>query len=121
MRRSFVPVDYIVAPQVWAWRSERIHKIKQLVRKLYVVLPFEENFFKDRGVNAQYLGHPIRDLLPPKNRRGAREQLGLAENEFVLVMMPGSRRNEIKVQLPLMIEAHEWLCAHSDEFGFAGI
>jgi len=102
-KKIAVPVDYIIAPQVWAWRSERVHQIRDLVRTLYVALPFEEAYFRDRGVNAKFLGHPIRDLLPPKNRRAARAELGLSEENFVLAILPGSRTNEIKIQLPLML------------------
>lgn len=113
-----VPVDYIIAPQVWAWRASRIHKIKKLLRTLYVALPFEEQYFRERGVNARFLGHPIRDLLPAKNRSGAREQLGLKDSDFALVMMPGSRSSEIKVQLPVMLGALEWLKTRQQRYRF---
>lgn len=99
------PVDYIVAPQVWAWRSGRMDLIRRLVRRLYPALPFELNLFRDAGVDTRYFGHPMRDMLPARNRKDARTELNLALNEKVLLLMPGSRKSEISKQLPLMIKA----------------
>jgi lipid-A-disaccharide synthase len=99
------PVDYIVAPQVWAWRSGRIKVMKSWLRRLYPALPFEQSLFREQGVDARFLGHPIRDLLPPRNRRGAREILKISESELILALFPGSRSAEIRRNLPLMIEA----------------
>jgi len=99
------PVDYIVAPQVWVWRSSRLQQMRRLIRKLYPALPFEEELFRDAGVPANFLGHPIRDLLPPKNRKQARLDFEVSDDDFVLCWMPGSRKNELKVQFPMMIEA----------------
>lgn len=108
-RKANVPVDYVVAPQVWAWRSGRIPRVKKLVRRLYPALPFEEALFRDGGVDARYLGHPIRDLLPPKARRTTREAFGLAPDTRALCVMPGSRRTEIARHLPLFLDAwDEW-------------
>lgn len=104
-RKAGKPVDYVVAPQVWAWRKNRLPFIKNTIRKLYVALPFEQEIFLDAGVNAEFLGHPIRDTLSPLNRRGAREALQLQDSEFVFCIMPGSRHSEIKRHLPLMVEA----------------
>jgi lipid-A-disaccharide synthase len=101
------PVDYIVAPQMWAWRSGRVNSMKKWLRRLYPVLSFEEEYFKDRGIDAKFLGHPIRDALPPRNRGGARDTLGLRAEQNVLAVLPGSRRSEIKRNLPLLMEAWE--------------
>lgn len=103
------PVDYIIAPQVWAWRSGRLPQIKNLVRKLYPALPFEEEIFREAGVNAQFLGHPLRDLLPPRARREARQSLEFTDRDFVFCVMPGSRHSEIKRHLPILLKAWE-LC-----------
>ncbi|MEZ4815255.1 MAG: lipid-A-disaccharide synthase [Bdellovibrionota bacterium] len=101
------PVDYIVAPQVWAWRGGRIKVMRTWLRRLYPALPFEEELFKQQGVDAKFLGHPIRDVLPVRNRRGAREVLNLKEEELILAIFPGSRTSEIRRNLPLMIESWE--------------
>lgn len=111
------PVDYVIAPQVWAWRKSRLPKIKELIRRLYVALPFEKEIFLDAGVDAEFLGHPIRDALAPLNRRGAREALSLKENEFVFCIMPGSRHAEIKRHLPLLLKSWKMFCQISEQKG----
>lgn len=99
------PVDYLVSPQIWAWRGERVNKMRELTRKVYPVLPFEESFLRENGVHAQYLGHPLRDILPPRNRRESREVLGVKADEFLMALMPGSRHSEIQRHLPILVRA----------------
>ncbi|MBS1984074.1 MAG: lipid-A-disaccharide synthase [Bdellovibrionales bacterium] len=99
------PVDYIIAPQVWAWRHGRLPKIARSVRRLYPALPFEEELFREAGVDAHFLGHPIRDMLPPRARRESRTELQVLPAERLLCLMPGSRRTEIERHLPLFLEA----------------
>ncbi len=111
------PVDYIVAPQVWAWREGRIHTMKKWLRRLYPALPFEEGIFREQGVDARFMGHPLRDSLPPRNRRGAREILKINENEKILALFPGSRKGEIRSNLPLMIDAWEQLKKYQEKWG----
>ncbi len=111
------PVDYIVAPQVWAWRKHRLPQIKTLLRKLYVALPFEKEVFLDAGVNAEFLGHPIRDALAPLNRRVARETLKLGENDFVFCMMPGSRHAEINRHFSMLVKSWSLFNQLADQKG----
>lgn len=111
------PVDYIVAPQVWAWRGGRIQVMRTWLRRLYPALPFEESLFREQGVDAKFLGHPIRDVLPPRNRRGARDVLGITEDELILAVFPGSRTSEIKRNLPLMIESWDEFKKHQERWG----
>ncbi len=101
------PVDYVVAPQVWAWRGGRMPLIRRLVRRLYPALPFEEELFVDAGVSAKFMGHPLRDDLPPRNRMGAREEMGLARDASLLAVLPGSRIGEIQRHLPLLLDTWE--------------
>ena len=120
--RNAVPIDYIVAPQVWAWRRGRLTTLKRLLRRLYVALPFEEELFRDAGVDAVFFGHPVRDLLPPRSRRQARETLGLGPEEFVLCLLPGSRHNEISKNLPLMLQAwRQRLLSNSGKVSFLNV
>ena len=116
-KKNNKPVDYLVAPQVWVWREGRIHVMKKWLRRLYPALPFEENLFKNVGVDAKFLGHPLRDSLPPKNRRGSREILKLADEEKTLAIFPGSRKSEIARNLPLMIDAWYEFNTLSEKFG----
>lgn len=99
------PVDYLVSPQIWAWRGKRVEKMRSLTRKVYPVLPFEETYLREHGVNALYLGHPLRDILPPRNRRESREELGIKADEFVMALLPGSRHSEIKRHLSILIRS----------------
>lgn len=107
------PVDYIIAPQVWATRSGRIAKMKKWVRRLYPALTFEQELFQNNGVDAKYLGHPIRESLEPRNRKLARSEWSFTENDFVFGLFPGSRGAEISRNFPLMIEAWSELKKYS--------
>jgi lipid-A-disaccharide synthase len=105
-KRKGKPVDYIVAPQVWAWRSQRLQVMKTWLRRLYPAFSFEQSLFRDNGMDARYLGHPLRDVLPPLARRQARETLGVSDAEKVMALLPGSRHGEIAKHLPLFL--HAW-------------
>ncbi len=100
-----IPVDFVIAPQVWVWRQGRLPLMKQLIRRLYPALPFEESIFKEASIDARFLGHPLRDVLPPKNRRQARTDLGLDQESLVMAVLPGSRTSELRRNLAPMIEA----------------
>jgi lipid-A-disaccharide synthase len=89
-----IPVLYYIAPQVWAWAPGRVRKLAA-VRRLAVILPFEEEFFRSRGVPATFVGHPLKDRPPPPPRAEARRLLGLDPQRPVLALFPGSRRQEI--------------------------
>ena len=104
-KKRNIAVDYLVCPQVWAWREESVEEIRQLFRRVYPVLPFEETYLLERGVNARYLGHPLRDILPPRARKQKREELNIPDDVFAMAVLPGSRRSELKRHLPILIEA----------------
>ncbi len=89
-------ICYYVAPQVWAWRESRVKTIRNNVHALCCLFSFEEEFFKKRGVNARFFGHPLADkLLPLQSRR----------REPYVLLLPGSRDSEVKRLLPIMLEA----------------
>jgi len=94
-----VPVLYYIAPQLWAWAPGRIRRMTGNVRRLAVILPFEERFFRDRGIPATFVGHPLKDRPPLPPRAEARRVLGLHPDRPVLGVFPGSRRQEV---------AHMW-------------
>ena len=91
-----VPVLYYVTPQVWAWGAGRIPKLARMVSKAAVILPFEEPLLRGYGIDATFVGHPMLDrALNMPTKLEAREALGLAQNQPVLALFPGSRQQEI--------------------------
>jgi len=99
-----IPVLYYIAPQMWAWGQNRVKKLAP-VKQLAVILPFEEEFFRERGVAATFVGHPLKDRPPPPSRADARRQLGLDPNRPVLGLFPGSRAQEVKRHWAMFREA----------------
>ena len=109
-KRSKVPVLYYISPQVWAWRKGRIKKIARRVDRMAVILPFEKDFYKKRGVEVEYVGHPLLDSIPRKlSKTEVIEEMGFKNAFPILGLLPGSRREEIRNLLPLMIKAAEML------------
>lgn len=104
-QRGF-PVLYYIAPQIWAWRPGRIHKIRRRVRKLFVILPFEEALYRQAGIDAEFVGHPLLDLVQPSlSKAEFCARLNLDPQAPIVGMLPGSRRSELRYLLPPMLEA----------------
>ena len=114
-KRLGIPVLYYISPQVWAWRSGRVKKIARRVDRLAVILPFEESFYRKRGLNVDYVGHPLLDEFEsdvPSSRskvQGPMPQGASGIQHPVVGLLPGSRRDEIKNLLPVMIRSVEIL------------
>lgn len=106
-RRLRIPILYYVAPQVWAWRTGRIRKLAARVDRVAVILPFEVPLYREHGVRADFVGHPLVDAIPEPlgddARDAARGRLGLPPGR-VLALLPGSRRNEIAAHLEVQLE-----------------
>jgi lipid-A-disaccharide synthase len=106
MHKRGVPVVYYVCPQFWAWRQGRVKLLRKYVHKALVIFPFEEKFYRDRGVDATFVGHPLADLPAPAISReayAAENQLDPAR--LWITLMPGSRRKEVRMNLPTILEA----------------
>jgi lipid-A-disaccharide synthase len=107
--RRGIPVLYYIAPQVWAWRRGRLRKLRRRVDRLGVIFPFEEPLFREAGLDATFLGHPLVDRIADFRRSfepdAAARALGLDPARPVLGLMPGSRRNELAANLDLMLES----------------
>ena len=109
-KRWNVPVLYYISPQVWAWRRGRVNKLAKRVDRMAVILPFEEDFYRDRGVDVTYVGHPLLDAIPDNlKKEEVIGEMGLQNGSPVLGLLPGSRQEEIKNVLPSMIKACEIL------------
>jgi len=101
-----IPVFYYIAPQVWAWRSGRVQTINKRVDKLGVILPFEESFFKKRGVDAEYVGHPLLDTVHVLlSRDEFFKKHGIGDHQRCIGLLPGSRKSEITALLPHFLDA----------------
>jgi len=96
-------VFYYISPQVWAWRKSRVKKIKDHVDRLFSIIPFEKEFYAKRGVDVEYVGHPLLDIIDLKKFPNPtfRADLQLSEKPLV-ALLPGSRKQEIKSILPVM-------------------
>ncbi len=106
MKRSGIPVVYYVAPQFWAWRQGRVRLLRDYVDKALVIFPFEEKFYRDRGVDATFVGHPLADLPQPAiERKDYAAQFRLDAAKPWITLMPGSRIKEVRMNLPTMLEA----------------
>ncbi len=110
-------VYYYISPQVWAWKRRRVRKIKASVDKMLVILPFEEEFYRQYGVDVTYVGNPLLDELAKfgmSNRSIFLRRNSLGEKREIIAMLPGSRKQEIKRMLPIMLKA----VSHFPEYQF---
>jgi lipid-A-disaccharide synthase len=113
-----IPVIFFVSPQLWAWKKHRIKLVQKYVDKMLVIFPFEEPFYRERGVPAEFVGHPLADLPDPTiPREEFANACGLAPNGRWIALLPGSRAKEIRANLPTMLKAARIL-SPSGEFQF---
>ena len=106
MKRRGIPTVYYVAPQFWAWRQGRVRLIRDYVDKALVIFPFEEKFYRERGVDATFVGHPLAELpYPSVERADYARQFKLDPAKQWITLMPGSRVKEVRMNLPTMLEA----------------
>jgi lipid-A-disaccharide synthase len=101
-----IPVIQLIAPQAWAWRPWRVRTMRRTLRHLLCILPFEEQFFRDRGVPATYIGHPLARLVRSElSRAELCQRLGVPESARIVAVLPGSRRGEVARHAPITAEA----------------
>ena len=110
LKKLGIPVVYYISPQVWAWRTSRVHKIKQVVDRMLVILPFEEDFYKTYQVPAEFVGHPLLDELKlhelsEQDRIHQRQRFGIQADDILIGLMPGSRQSEIDHHLDVQMKA----------------
>jgi lipid-A-disaccharide synthase len=96
-----VPVIFFVSPQLWAWKKKRIRLVQKYIDKMLVIFPFEEAFYRERGVEAEFVGHPLAELPPPSvSREEFAAENGLDPAKTWIGLLPGSRPKEIRDHLP---------------------
>ena len=101
-----IPVFYFISPQVWAWRSGRVNQIRRYVRKMIVIFPFEQDFYRRYGVEVTYVGHPLAYASEPAiSREEFAGRYGLDPAKRWIALLPGSRQKEVQMNLPTMLEA----------------
>ena len=106
LKRRGIPTVYYVAPQFWAWRQGRVRLLRDYIDKALVIFPFEEKFYRDRGVDATFVGHPLAELpYPTIDRVGYAKQFGLDPAKPWITLMPGSRVKEVHMNLGTIVDA----------------
>lgn len=124
-KRLGVPVLWFVSPQLWAWKRKRLRWVQERVDRMLVIFPFEEDFYRARGVDAEFVGHPLATMMMPKETREeyavrymAANQTGPQSSSHLkrqwIALLPGSRWKEVEANLPTMLEAARLLGAGHD-------
>ncbi len=103
-----IPIFYYISPQVWAWRQGRVKKLRRLVDRMAVILPFEEAFFRSRGMEVSFVGHPLLDVVKAEvSKTEFCRKAGLNPERPIVGLVPGSRKSEISRLFPVMAGAAE--------------
>jgi lipid-A-disaccharide synthase len=119
LKRDGHRVAYYISPQIWAWRSYRIHAVKRHVERMLVILPFEKDYYERNGVEVDYVGHPLLDsVYVTMKREEFCARHGLDPPNPVVALLPGSRHSEMKHILPPMVEAARLLNRSHPHFQF---
>jgi lipid-A-disaccharide synthase len=110
LHKRGIPVIYYVSPQLWAWRQSRIELVRKYVRKMLVIFPFEQKFYRERGIEAEFVGHPLADLpLPSITRDQFAAEYGINAQRPWIALLPGSRKGEVSRIFPKLLEAAQLL------------
>jgi lipid-A-disaccharide synthase len=106
LRQQGFKIIYYISPQVWAWRRYRVKALRRDVNRMLVILPFEEEFYKNEKIDVEYIGHPLTDVVQvTASRREFTRQHNLDARGPILALLPGSRHKEIHYHLPAMLDA----------------
>ncbi|MDD5449687.1 MAG: lipid-A-disaccharide synthase [Candidatus Omnitrophica bacterium] len=104
-KKSGVPVIYYISPQIWAWRKGRIKIIKKYVTKMYVIFKFEEELYKKAGVDVEFVGHPLLDIIGSQSHNvSAKPPVGTTSQDKTIALLPGSRNRLVATLLPIMLK-----------------
>ncbi|MGH8582224.1 MAG: lipid-A-disaccharide synthase [Gammaproteobacteria bacterium] len=119
LHRAGIKTVHFVSPQVWAWREWRVRGIARSVDRMLTLFPFEEEYYRRRGIAARCVGHPLADeITAPADRAVLRAQLGLPARQPLLALLPGSRHNEWRYHLQPFIDTVRWLRERRPDLGY---
>ena len=119
LRQQGIKTLHFVCPSIWAWRAERVNKIRAAADHVLCLFPFEPALLQQHGIAATFVGHPLADLIPLQPPRdAARARLGLASDDTVVALLPGSRRSEIEHLLPRLLAAAALMRAERRDLRF---
>lgn len=111
-KQQGIRVYYYISPTIWAWKENRIETVRNCVERMYVIIPFEKKFYADRGVEVEYYGHPLVDVLKKEQEKIISRQDFLAKYKLnekpIIALLPGSRFQEIKRILPVMMQVIQY-------------
>jgi lipid-A-disaccharide synthase len=113
LHRLGIPVLYFVSPQLWAWKKHRIKLVRKYIDRMLVIFPFEEPFYRNQGVQAEFVGHPLAELPPSADSRAYfAAKNGLNPAKIWIGLLPGSRPREIRDLLPTILRAARMLAGN---------
>lgn len=119
LKRAGIPTVHFISPSIWAWRRERIEKIRKAVSHMLLIFPFEDEIYRKAGIPATYVGHPLAYALPAQpNRQAAREKLKLEAGGQYLALLPGSRQSEVTQLAGLFLDTAKRLHEARPELRF---
>lgn len=119
LKHAGIPTLHFISPSIWAWRGSRIKKIAQAVSHMLVVFPFEEEIYRQAGIPATYVGHPLAEVIPlSPDMAAARASVSLSEASRVIAILPGSRMSELKYNSTAFIGAAKLLAARDPGLQF---
>ena len=128
-KKSGIPVFYYISPKLWAWKQYRVKKIKAFVDRMFIILPFEKEFYKKFDVDVEYLGNPVLDEVVKKKKNVMPRDKFLEKYDLgdkpLIALLPGSRKQELEQHLPVMIKIasdypdHQFVIAGAPAFGQA--
>lgn len=120
VREAGIPAVQYVSPQVWAWRQSRVAGIRQAIDLVLCVLPFEADFYAEHGVRAEFVGHPLADVIPLEvDRARARRKIGADPESTLVAILPGSRRSEVSKLADPFLGTARWLSERRPDLRFA--
>ena len=116
LKKLQIPVIWLIAPQVWAWRKGRLPMMRRTIDQLLCIFPFELEFFLSNGMDAVYLGHPLTRMVKPSaSRPELRRRYGIPDGVPLIALLPGSRKGEVARHLPILLETVDRIARASHE------